>query len=374
VAETSWDAQGEARRALRAITSDPLYGSAALSRPQVMSNLLKDLLPDAPREASILLAAAQADLAGALQQHVAQGMDLGTASRLTSRSFAESTPVTPEACDWVVSELAIALDLAPAAAAGNGTPDAWPQPAGQTVADTPDWPQVSAGQGDQGGYQGQSGFPGQAGGFPGQGAVPGQGSFPGQGAVPGQGSFPGQGAVPGQGSFPGQGAQPGQGSFPGQGAVPGQGSFPGQGAVPGQGSFPGQGAQPGQSSFPGQGGSFPGQGGYQTPGAELSGWSGGSGFGPPQPAKNNNLAIAALVCGVAQFVLWFLILIPGLISAILALVFGMVSMRQIKRRGEAGRGMAVAGVILGALGVAGGIVLGILIAIGSAYSRGQFGN
>jgi len=326
VAETSWDAQGEARRALRAITSDPLYGSAALSRPQVMSNLLKDLLPDAPREASILLAAAQADLAGALQQHVAQGMDLGTASRLTSRSFAESTPVTPEACDWVVSELAIALDLAPAAAAGNGTPDAWPQPAGQTVADTPDWPQVSAGQGDQGGYQGQSGFPGQAGGFPGQGAVPGQGSFPGQGAVPGQGSFPGQGA------------------------------------------------QPGQSSFPGQGGSFPGQGGYQTPGAELSGWSGGSGFGPPQPAKNNNLAIAALVCGVAQFVLWFLILIPGLISAILALVFGMVSMRQIKRRGEAGRGMAVAGVILGALGVAGGIVLGILIAIGSAYSRGQFGN
>jgi len=350
VAETSWDAQGEARRALRAITSDPLYGSAALSRPQVMSNLLKDLLPDAPREASILLAAAQADLAGALQQHVAQGMDLGTASRLTSRSFAESTPVTPEACDWVVSELAIALDLAPAAAAGNGTPDAWPQPAGQTVADTPDWPQVSAGQGDQGGYQGQSGFPGQAGGFPGQGAVPGQGSFPGQGAVPGQGSFPGQGAVPGQGSFPGQGAVPGQSSFPGQGAVPGQ------------------------SSFPGQGGSFPGQGGYQTPGAELSGWSGGSGFGPPQPAKNNNLAIAALVCGVAQFVLWFLILIPGLISAILALVFGMVSMRQIKRRGEAGRGMAVAGVILGALGVAGGIVLGILIAIGSAYSRGQFGN
>ena len=47
-----WDAQGGAQAALRAIVADPRYGPAALSNAQTMTNLLKDMLPDAPRESS----------------------------------------------------------------------------------------------------------------------------------------------------------------------------------------------------------------------------------------------------------------------------------------------------------------------------------
>jgi alpha-tubulin suppressor-like RCC1 family protein len=121
-----WDADGETRRALRFIVADPQFGTAALGNPRVMSNLLKDLLPDAPREAAVLVAAAQADLAGVLQGHLAQGLDLGTASRLAAAHFADGMPFTADACRWVVSELAIALGANPSAAAEETLPDTVP--------------------------------------------------------------------------------------------------------------------------------------------------------------------------------------------------------------------------------------------------------
>jgi hypothetical protein len=65
VAGTSWEHQREVRDALQTIVSDPQLGVAALSSAQTMSNLLKDLLPDAPRETSVLVAAAEAGLAQA---------------------------------------------------------------------------------------------------------------------------------------------------------------------------------------------------------------------------------------------------------------------------------------------------------------------
>lgn len=110
-----WDGNGDTRRALRLIVADPQFGAAALGNPKVMSNLLKDLLPDAPRETAVLVAAAQADLASVLQSHLAQGLDLGTASRLTAAHFSDGMPFTADACRWVVGELAIALDADPSA-------------------------------------------------------------------------------------------------------------------------------------------------------------------------------------------------------------------------------------------------------------------
>ena len=80
--------------------------------------------------------------------------------------------------------------------------------------------------------------------------------------------------------------------------------------------------------------------------------------------KTNTMAITALICGVVQFFLWFLFLVPGFIAAALALVFGFVSMKQMTSRAEGGRGMAIAGIILGALGVLGGIILILLVAVG----------
>jgi hypothetical protein len=110
-ASMTWEHESEAREALRAIVSHPGYGNAALSNAPLMANLLKDYLPDAPRERNVLIAAAEADLASMLQAHVASGLDLHIAARLTAASFAATTAYTPETCAWAVDELALALGL-----------------------------------------------------------------------------------------------------------------------------------------------------------------------------------------------------------------------------------------------------------------------
>ena len=64
------------------------------------------------------------------------------------------------------------------------------------------------------------------------------------------------------------------------------------------------------------------------------------GYPPPVLRKTNGLAIAALVCGICGFIY--------LVPAILGIVFGSISLRQIRREGSDGRGMAMAGIIVGA--------------------------
>ncbi len=89
----------------------------------------------------------------------------------------------------------------------------------------------------------------------------------------------------------------------------------------------------------------------------------------PLPPKNNALAIASLVCGVAQVMLWPLATIP-------AVVLGHVARHQIRRTGEAGSGLALAGLILGWIGVgfavlaAVGIVLLVAVASRSGSASG----
>ncbi|MFC7512985.1 DUF4190 domain-containing protein [Streptomyces thermocarboxydus] len=63
-------------------------------------------------------------------------------------------------------------------------------------------------------------------------------------------------------------------------------------------------------------------------------------YGPRPPAAVNGVAIAALVFGILCF-------LPAV-----GLVLGVVALLQIKRRGERGKGMAVAGVTLSSLGLA----------------------
>ena len=113
MASTSWENEDTARDALRFIVSDPGYGVAALSSPQTMSSLLKDLLPDAPREKSVLIAASEAGVAGMLRDHMIQGMDLATASALAVASFTRTTGYPDDVGNWVVGELAQAIGFAP---------------------------------------------------------------------------------------------------------------------------------------------------------------------------------------------------------------------------------------------------------------------
>ena len=81
------------------------------------------------------------------------------------------------------------------------------------------------------------------------------------------------------------------------------------------------------------------------------------GYGPQQPyppyqqpylpypaaPPTNGLAIASLVCGVGTFVI-------GL-SFIPAIICGHIARGQIRRTGDAGRGMAITGLVLGIVGV-----------------------
>ena len=80
-------------------------------------------------------------------------------------------------------------------------------------------------------------------------------------------------------------------------------------------------------------------------------------------AKTNGLAIASLACGLALFVF-------GPLTAIPAIVFGHVARHQIKRTGEQGAGLALAGLILGWATVILGIVM---IVVGLAMSVGMHG-
>jgi hypothetical protein len=70
----------------------------------------------------------------------------------------------------------------------------------------------------------------------------------------------------------------------------------------------------------------------------------------PEPTRvgTNGLAIASLVLGIV----WLF----GL-GALLALIFGIIAVRQVDRTGEAGKGMAIAGAILGAVGLVGALGL-----------------
>ncbi len=82
--------------------------------------------------------------------------------------------------------------------------------------------------------------------------------------------------------------------------------------------------------------------------------------------STNGLSIASLVLGIV----WFL----G-IGSILAVIFGFVSRRQIKASGgrQTGEGMALAGIILGFLGIL-GMILWILLVVAVARTIGNCHN
>jgi uncharacterized protein DUF4190/putative regulator of septum formation len=100
-----------------------------------------------------------------------------------------------------------------------------------------------------------------------------------------------------------------------------------------------------------------GQGVYPTQYPTPYGY--GYGYAGTAEVKTNGLAIAALICGLAGFVVG--------ISAPVAVGLGIAALVQIKRRGEQGTGLAVGGIVTGGLvTVFGGALLAILIVAGIA--------
>lgn len=68
--------------------------------------------------------------------------------------------------------------------------------------------------------------------------------------------------------------------------------------------------------------------------------------------KTNGLALASLFCGLSQFLI-------GPLGTIPAIVFGHMARNQIRRTGEQGAGLALAGLVLGW----GAVIVGIVVVI-----------
>ena len=154
------------------------------------------------------------------------------------------------------------------------------------------------------------------------------------------------------------GDQPTIGRQPGDyGQQPG-----GYGQQPGGYGQPGA-MQPGGYGQPGamQPGGYGQPGGYPQPGYQgVPTWTGGTGYAG---GRTNGLAIAALICGVAQ--IFFL----GPLVGIPAIILGHLARSRIRQTGEQGAGMALAGLILGYIGLAlTVIVLIVVIAVASSVS------
>ena len=97
----------------------------------------------------------------------------------------------------------------------------------------------------------------------------------------------------------------------------------------------------------------------------------GPGYPAPAQAQRNGFGVAALVLGILAAVLFWTVF-AGLVLGLLAVVFGILGYRR-KSRGEATNGgMALAGAILGGLGLAVSAV--ILVAGASLLGSEEFGN
>jgi Domain of unknown function (DUF4190) len=175
----------------------------------------------------------------------------------------------------------------------------------------------------------------------------------------------GAGHRPGEpaGGFPAAaGPQPGYPAPPaGRPEAPTQDGYQPGGYQPG-GYQPGGYQQGGFAASPSGGYPPPPASGYGSPAAGGYQASPGPGYWqqpgqPGQPvyaraAKTNVFAIISLVAGI----LWFFWL-----GSIVAVICGLVALGQTKARNEGGRGIAIAGIVLGAIGM---VTLALFIIFG----------
>jgi hypothetical protein len=103
-------------------------------------------------------------------------------------------------------------------------------------------------------------------------------------------------------------------------------------AAPGPAAQPNPYAQPNPSAQPNP---YAQPAPYGAPGAY--------GYGYPT-ARTNPLAIVSFVASLAAFFLWF-------VGSLTAIITGHIALSQIKKSGEGGRGLALAGLIIGYVGI-----------------------
>jgi Domain of unknown function (DUF4190) len=104
------------------------------------------------------------------------------------------------------------------------------------------------------------------------------------------------------------------------------------------------------------------------------------GYGYPPPPKTNALAVASMVVSIGSavamvcaFCITFLAIVP-LGGGVTGTILGFVARRQISERGERGDGMALAGIIVGFIAAALGVLAVVLMVfwIGYGMRYGSF--
>ncbi|MEV6421567.1 DUF4190 domain-containing protein [Streptomyces sp. NPDC051662] len=154
---------------------------------------------------------------------------------------------------------------------------------------------------------------------------------------------PESGAVPPPPTAPGGPAQPAPGPYGYPPAPPAPHPAAPYGAGAGPGAAPGYG-YPGYPAAPQP---YPGVPGYGQPG-----WG----------APANGMGVAAMVLGILSVCLFCLYGIGGIVLGVLALIFGIVGRKRVQRGEATNEGQARAGVILGSIGIALGVIfLGFII-------------
>ena len=95
----------------------------------------------------------------------------------------------------------------------------------------------------------------------------------------------------------------------------------------------------------------------------------GQPYAGPMPPSTNGMALASLICSIGSYVL-----LPG-VAAVLGVIFGHLALGQIRasQGREEGRGMAIAGLILGYVNLALCVLIVAFVLLIVAVARQQSG-
>ena len=78
---------------------------------------------------------------------------------------------------------------------------------------------------------------------------------------------------------------------------------------------------------------------------------------PPQQQRSNGFGVTALVLGIVSILAAFVFGVPGIVLGIAAIVFAVLNFRRVKAGRADNRGMSVAGLVTGIIGILLGIVM-----------------
>ncbi|WP_161784050.1 DUF4190 domain-containing protein, partial [Cellulomonas carbonis] len=99
--------------------------------------------------------------------------------------------------------------------------------------------------------------------------------------------------------------------------------------------------------------------------APAPGYGAGPGYGAPAAPKSNGMAVTALVIGIIALLLAF-IPVVGVISVLLgivAIVLGIMGRRRVVPGVVGGKGLAIGGIVTGALGLVIGLVVSVILGL-----------